>query len=221
MITITTSTTEDLLASLTNLKTDLELDDTKHDVLLTRYLKAASHRIEQEIGYPLHQQTYQERVRGWGTQDLLVSRRPVVSLDSIWRGTDSGDPVSTDQYILDDEKAGLMYGTQPFSWDVGASPNLDVAPIQGQERLAYTVNYTAGYLFPGNTSTGATLPESIQQAVIETAKMLYEERQAGDGTVKRKQLGDLELEYAVSANKDKTKLPDIALMLIEPYRSLS
>lgn len=224
MLTITTSSTQDTLAELADVKAQLSITTTDNDATLEFLIEVATERIEDEIGYTVRRQSYQERVQAFGLHELLVSQRPLVSIDSIWRGTDSGDPVSTDQYVLENERAGIIYGNQPFSWDVGAAPNLSVDPIRGQERLAYIVNYDAGWIYPGSTgSTGTlrTLPKPIEQAVIETAKAFYVGRKTVDSDIEKKKIGQLEVTYGRSTSTSKMQIPDIAMMLIDSYRSLA
>ena len=108
MITITTTSTQDVAGCLYTVKEQLAITDSEQDSLLDGLLRVATDLVEQEVGYSLFKQSYQETVPAYGSIDLLVSRRPIVAVDSIWQGTDSGSPLSSEEYYIESAAAGQI-----------------------------------------------------------------------------------------------------------------
>ncbi len=88
-------------------------------------------------------------------------------------------------------------------------------PWPGSEDAPWLVDYVAGYTrggidtgsnnwstVKGTTSTGRTLPQDIEQAVIQKVMTWYEQ----DEDVLSKSIGDLTVTYDVIAEDPATKL---------------
>ena len=222
MITVTTTSTQELLSTVGDLKIQLELNDSSKDALLTGLLHSASERIQKEIGRPVLKQSYTETIRTFGQIDMLVSRRPILEVFSIWRGSSSGGALSSDEFSIEDAEGGIIYGPSGWAWDAGFSQFLDASPIRGMERPSYTVTYDAGWVYPGTTDEGRTLPYSVEQATLELAKHYYQNRKT-NANVSEKKIGDVSVRYGSQSGgiTKSDSLPSSVMILLQPYLSLT
>ena len=91
----------------------------------------------------------------------------------------------------------------------------------------WLVDYIAGYSLAGvstsqalwstmggTTSTGRTLPEDIEQAVINKASGMFD----GSESVTEEEVGDLRVRYSSGASGGSERAVDVSAMLLGPYR---
>jgi hypothetical protein len=193
---------------------------------LAAAIRSASRWAESVVGYPLSRQTYREIVPGWGMRSLIMARQPIMAVAALWdsTSTDTAARVFTSELQVQ-RNAGLIRRPAGFVWSVTNEPWLTPRPLPGQEIPSWLVDYAAGYTYnglstdspnwsteAGTTSTGRTLPEDIEMAVIMKAVDLAD----GTDELVQEEVGDLRLRYAgLGANADKL---DPATALLTPYR---
>lgn len=226
MLSVLTSSTQDVLAQLADLKSQLlgTATSTANDDVYEFFLSVASERIMDEVGYYLLKQSYRERVKSYGLNEIAVTRKPLLSIDSIWNGTDSGSVVDASEYFIEDADAGVIQRSYPWAWNVGSFQRLNAEPIRGQERNNYTINFDAGYVYPGTTDGTTdeyrTLPYAIEQATLQCAKFLIK-LQSRDESITMRKVGELQVEYSSNQQTNaRIELPDSILTLLQPYRSI-
>lgn len=192
---------------------------TSQDVRLSAAIRRASRQAEAYLGFPLTVQTYRETVAGYGRRTLMLKRFPVLAIKAVYDATDTGtaQSLATSQVRVEDRDAGLLSRIEGFSWTAqvqqryggggwrgGDAIPLSPEPMPGQEERTWLVDYVAGYTYAGlttdsvhwstrygTTSTGRTLPEDIESAVLLRAQGMFEQT---DG-VEAEKLGDLEVRY--------------------------
>ena len=210
MLTVCTSSLE---VDLTDLASAQEVvgAPSSDEPYVARLITRASRWAETYVGQPLLAQTYLESVAGGGTKRLLLSRTPVRSVAKIIQGSSStgdGTVLDSTAYRVEDAEAGVLWYDSSFLWqpvDLGMSRG--IAP--GDDTRNYWVEYEAGYVFPGDSTSPRTLPEEIELAVIAKVRQLY----AGDADVTSERLGD----YAVTYRSEG---PDEPSAMLDPYRRL-
>lgn len=214
------STDEDLTTTglLKEIVLGATATSTALDAYLGRLIRRSSRWAESFIDAgPLTVQTYRETVSAFGRRNLMVSRTPIRAVLGVYRGTDTDEAVvlATSEFIVDDRDAGLIGRNVGFSWDVplqwhgsalsgGDAIPLDPQPLSGQENKPWLVDYVAGWTYAGidtgsanwstvagTTSTGRTLPEDVEMAIIQRGQRLFQNR---DG-VASESLGDAAVTY--------------------------
>lgn len=211
---------------------------TVNDVVWSNSIRAASRWAETYIGQPLTVQTYREAVAGFGRRTLRLSRTPILAVKAVYDATDTGEAtqIRTSEFILEDADAGLLARDRGFEWTPtqmmrmgaaaygGDAVPLDFFPAPGQEYKPFLVDYVAGWTYggidtgsanwsteKGTTSTGRTLPEDVEQAVMMKAINLFED----DEDVAQERLGDLQVTYNFQSTQADT--PTVYKQLLEPY----
>jgi hypothetical protein len=197
---------------------DLGVDPA--DAALARIVVAASKAVVRHLnrGSIEYATGLIERVRGYGRPWLSLSRRPVLSIASIAL---SGAPYDSTDYLIDDANAGLVIrvgGVWPQTGLVRGGivqEELALATADGQGLVA---TYDGGWVTPGQAGTAGwsgparTLPEDIEEAVIQIVSTLYRGRGA-DPNIISESLGDASITY----HQVRKAMPDSALALLEPY----
>jgi len=186
------------------------------DALITR----ASRWAESVVGYPLAVAIYGETLPAYGGRTLQVSRTPIRGLARLFNATSTDTATDyTTKVRIEDAGAGII------SLDLGfpnteqinqhLTPTPPPAPMDA-ERPWYVV-YEAGYVFDGRltteggtTSTGRTLPEDIEGAIISKVTETHQ----GAAGVQSKSVGDLSITYATY----QRGIDSPAESLLAPYR---
>lgn len=222
MLRVCTSSTEDSLLSLASYKAAIGTTSTANDTALEAALRRATELVEGYIGYPLRRQVYYETVPGYGNNDLLVSRVPLRSIESIYAGTEIVDP---DEYYVEKEQAGLIVREIGWPWTAGVEWDLQPHVVPGSELRSYAVTYEAGYCVNGSTAdgwltTGAAVPGDIEAAVTLAATQIYSG--AGrDPAVASKSIGDLSISYQGAQSQGgsvSAGLSDTVKGMLSPWR---
>lgn len=214
------STDEDLTTTglLKEIVLGATATSTALDGYLGRIVRRSSRWAESFIDAgPLTVQTYRETVSAFGRRSLLLSRTPVRAVIGFYRGTDTDDALAilTSEFTVEDREAGIISRNQGFAWEVpfqwhgsalsgGDAIPLDPQPLSGQESKPYLVDYVAGWAYggvdtgsanwstvAGTTSTGRTLPEDVEMAIIQRGQRLFQNR---DG-IASESLGDAAVTY--------------------------
>jgi hypothetical protein len=167
----------------------------------------------------------------------MTSRRPSRAVLRLFDSTATSNATAfgSSEYRVEDAEAGLIGRDAGFTWSaqqqiVGGSFNLGLtgAYLPGRETRPWYITYAAGYVAlgglttssdnwstagpNGTTSTGRTLPDDIEQAVILKVKEWWE----GVSGVESERVGDLAVTYSRASEG-----PGPAEMLLDPYRSLA
>jgi hypothetical protein len=158
------------LTTLERVQGELGITDAASSAVLLDILRRASDAIARECGRPyLGVGTYQETVRGSGSQLLSLSCVPVLAVTQVLRDQEVLPVYQTNQtmddaYAIEDAEAGVLYNPAGWgqtvalmSWGWHAYGSRYILP-GGTQTLRYTVTYTAGYLLPYDTAFPASDP---------------------------------------------------------------
>ena len=221
ILTVCASSTYDQLASKERLKDVLGVTSTDDDDLMDDILDRATEAVERHVGRILRRQTYLEKAPAHGDLYLEVSQRPVTSIASILKDTDT---VSSTSYELTSPMSGLVYRALGWSWTAGLITELIDHVVPGSELNRYTVEYTAGYVPSSATSTELGVPRDIERAVLETSKAWYLGRKMNPNILE-KDVDGLRIKYARSGGGTQGRVSEGALpaqveALLSPYVSV-
>lgn len=182
------------------------------DSLITR----ASRWADSYIGQPLSVQIYGETVPAFGGRCLMLSRVPLRGVTGIYDSTSTGATNYSTQIRIEDAEAGFLSRDEGFAWTALQADSISDSALPNSETRPWYVIYEAGYSLAGTTSTaggctttGRTLPEDIEQGVIEKVKQLY----SGMAGVTSKRVGDLSVTY-------RSEGLDAPESLLQPYRRI-
>jgi hypothetical protein len=161
-LSVTIKADSTALVDLATVKARLKITDTSRDAILSDMIDGVSDNIVDYLGFPLARQSYIETLEGKGRPRLLLTARPV-DRDSI---SVTVNGIDFTGYAL--EKGRILF--RPFGWpgkywesSFETATDLTGSPIpagffgpssglfDGQENV--TVQYTAGYLLPGQLQT--------------------------------------------------------------------
>lgn len=231
------TTTGTVMMELFKATTTANVDSTQQIQYLSTLIRRASAWAERYVGRPLLLQVYSETLPAAGDNLLVLGRRPVVAMLRLFDSTatcSATEFCSTD-YRIEDADAGFLGRDIGFEWTAqelyGAGRfalGLTSAILPGREERPWYAEYVAGYV-PiggvatssdnwstagpnGTTTTGRTLPDDIEQAVIFKVREWWE----GLSGVESERVGDLAVSYSRSC---ETLGP--AESLLDPYRSLA
>lgn len=141
--------------------------DTTNDNFLIRKINAMSTLAQQYMNRDLNVQSYTENLQGNNRQYLTLINYPLVSVESVSFFDNILDP---SQYDVDDYcmKRGMIYketGWTANDFLIGIGGD----PVPGKKIIQ--VQYHAGY---------TTIPEDIQDAVIDLVALKFKESTYGD-----------------------------------------
>ncbi len=231
MITTCVASTDRYLTTTAALKLRLGVTGTSDDALYNAQILAASRWAESYLDRPLTLQSYSETLPSYDRRLLTLTRIPVTAVDRVLDTTSTEDAqeVTTTEYRVEDREAGFLSRDLGWEWTAPAMQGgLTQTPAVGQEWRPWLVDYRAGYVYGGlttdspnwstangTTSTGRTLPEDIEEAVLLRAVAFN----AGDADVIKERLGDLEVWYnARSAAIDPRQAQPTFEVILDQYR---
>ncbi len=215
---------------------------TAQDAYLSLVIRRASKWAETYVGYPLTLQTYQETVASYGMRELVLSRTPISAVDRVFDSSDTGtaSQVLSSEFRVEDPDAGFLSRDLGWAWSAtlqarygnayvsGGGPAFPLSPepVPGDEYRPWLVDYRAGYVYgglstdsanwsteKGSTSTGRTLPEDIELAVLIAAQEIFENR----NDVLSESLGDVSVTYANRSSAGPDSMTSYEKILA-PYR---
>ena len=153
------------LAALDDLKAMLSIQQSDDDALLTRLLAAASAYFERQVGRSLAANDYTITMDGTGWQ-LVPPQYPVISVKSI--NINGNDVTESTDYTMDgwyiQDGVIRLRGSTAFYVNPQFTP-YGFRPWDGNGNVL--LEYRAGY---------ETIPDDVQQAVLEMAALMYRER---------------------------------------------
>jgi uncharacterized phiE125 gp8 family phage protein len=196
MIEVIAAASHQRLATVAALKAELGISGTDKDTALEAVLDRVSAAIATYCGRVFAREQVRETlVHRITPREILLSRYPVVSLDSV---TLDDATVEVSDYTLDKDVGHIFAGTL------------------GTAGSRIVLTYTAGYVLPEDED--ANLPDDIQQAALTAAKSLYRSSDR-DPTLKAEETeGVGRLEYFVGGSRSVSYFVDV-IPLIERYRT--
>lgn len=194
---------------------ELGITDPAKIELVADYINEATAAISNFCGRTFHREAgIVEKVAGFGSEFLLLSKTPVESISAI---SFDGVTVSSSDYSIHSAGAGMIYNANGWNDTGGHSGNLSKTPVGGSRAKLYSVTYTGGYVMPGNS--GRTLPYDIERACIEMVKSLVFGRR--DSSVKSESVdGVYSVTYA-DDNRDGSSLPSNIAAMLSPYKRIT
>ena len=226
MLTVLATATSDALTTLENAKEYLGVTDSKDDQFIDRLILRSSRRVTTYLGRPLLLQTYQDLLPSHGSVNLLLPRHPIKTVLRLFDSSDTGSALAlsaTDYRI--DSRTGMLNRDRGWAWTVQIDAHaVTDLPTPGGEYRTWLVEWSAGYIGPngtsstghGNTSTGQTLPEDLEEACLELIKASYLRRTRSDD-IQSERVGDVSVSYREGSS---TSVPATVAALLEPYRSV-
>ena len=154
------------LTELETVKEELGITDNSKDVLLARYMAEASEQIVSITNREFARQTWKETIPGFGRANLLLALAPIVSITSV-----KIDDSTVTDYVIKDAKAGILYRSIGWPWSAQRSIHLNLNPEPNSEEPVIEVQYSGGYLMPGDVSRN--FPGDLESAAIEMVKIKY------------------------------------------------
>lgn len=208
ILTVTTDPEATKLTTLARVKSELDIRDGTNDTLLNAKIDEASSDAEASLGFTVSRATVSETF--WHSESmewpeyLTLDRAPVSSIDSV---------------VVDDETIdATLYRTDT---EIGALYALDSAgyPCRWVFCKSIVVNYSGGYLLPGQT--GRNLPVGIEGAVVDLMTDFWSAR-GRDPSVKSEEIpGVLRRDYWVGSVGEEGELPPRVVMKLAPFRRVN
>lgn len=196
------------------------------DVALTQATAWVERHLSGRIGGFIRRGVYAETVAGYGGQRLMLSVTPIYRIQRMFDDTSTSaatEYCSTD-FRIEDLNAGFveLRSNSGFAWDsilgwnVGTLRTISSFPVPNAIQRHWLLVYEAGWSLLGSsstdryatTSTGRTLPDEIERAVMLKAAEFW---QGDGGGVTSYKVGPLALNYG-SADEDEV------CRLLAPYR---
>ena len=153
MISVCTSSTASQLASLGDLMTMLAATASSSGMDLA--LTQASDWADTYVRYPLRRQVYEETVASFGTQRVMLSRTPILSVQRFFDSTSTGDATEfqSSEFRVSDPEAGFIDRNQGYRWTAQERWNLGSYVVPGSELHPWLLVYEAGYQVGETSST--------------------------------------------------------------------
>lgn len=192
-LTVITAATNRKLASLSDVLAELPAAATADSDWLERQILKASQRVETYCDRIFAKQTYRETLPGYGDHILQLTHYPVLD-DPEVEVSLRGLPVTTFSVEAD---VGQLYSEHGWEWTVVAGWGMTAQPIPGSEAPSFSVDYAAGYVLPDDDDD-TTLPEDIQDAVVEIVKLRWF-RRAQNPLERSVKIGSLAVTYSDTA----------------------
>lgn len=185
------------------LLTDIPYEQYDAIVML---INQASASIETEMRRRLGKQSYSERVKPTGSQELILSQWPILEVRHVEIG---GRELPSAAYSIED--GGVLYKDDGWPWR-GYPYGLAYDPVMTSKNVL--IEYTAGYILPKDAteSEPATLPADIEGLCMEMVSTAYSKARSGGGAGLRAfSISDVHWEWAAETPASWTAV-------IERYR---
>lgn len=173
-------------------------------------IEQASDAILTECNRPFARATYIETVKGYGHPQLLLSRRPIVSVTTI---VHNSTPIV--DYTIEDPDASILFRPSGWTWTAGVGWNLTNWIVPGSEEPQFTVTYIAGYLLPRDDNRN--LPKDIERACIETVKTWFISRDRDPSLAENSTQSTTRRYFEKPTLAGLDNLPPRALALLAPW----
>lgn len=195
----------------------LTSDSGTQDARVERYIKAASSQIATFLGRSLHNTAgIIEKLEGYGTPFLYVSRTPLGTLTSIKY---DGQLIDSSNYEVHDANEGSIYAKGGFLWTAAVREGMIPEAMAGYERRLYEVTYTGGWICPTQAGT-RDLPEEIEQACLELVVLRWRAR-GRDPSIKSESLMSWSASYDRGGSDSEISdggMPPAVAEMLRPWR---
>ena len=166
------------LTTLPALKAALGMsdEDISSDSLLIQLINRASTSVERALGRKLRRSDYVERLKGTGSQYLLVEHYPIVHVASIKQAGEEIDPGLYD--IATQGNAGVICKDDGWTY-YGYPQGLTGDPVTGSRNIEG--KYTAGYILPWEATEEepSDLPADLEGLVQEMVQYAFGRLETG------------------------------------------
>jgi hypothetical protein len=165
---------------LTVIKSELRIasSNTDYDALIERLIMQVSDAFVSICDRKFHYTTdVVEKLRGYGTTRIYVSRTPVVAITSL--KVDGSDYVEDTDYTCDKE-SGELY--RKGGWPNTATQSVGVTydALPGSEERAIVVTYDGGWVTPeqarADVALTRTLPYDLEGLAIDAVVTLFRDK---------------------------------------------
>lgn len=219
-ITVNTAANSKKLTTLAEVKDDLGIPSgtTTYDTAINKKIDQASAAIVRYCGREFAKEDVTETLPGDGSNTLLLTRTPIISVTSLsYKGT----ALDTANYEISDPEAGIIFSSVGFLDTAQAGFGLSEIPVAGSRQNSYSARYIAGYWLPSfSGSPGASdilLPDDVELAARELAKMLYIGRRR-DQSVKQESVVNVgSVTYFGAEDGASGGLPPMIASLLAPW----
>jgi len=191
----------------------LGLTDAAEISLLDDFIAEASQMIEDYCGRSFERETLTEKIAGNNTNMLFLSKFPIVEILSI---THDGSAVTLTDVEISDAETGELYSPFGFIETARYGNTASRPQIPSSERRLYSIEYTAGYILPGEA--GRNLPFSLERACVEMVKSMFARRKDDPSVVKETLAGVASVEYG--AAQGAAAFPASVAAIIDNFRVL-
>lgn len=206
--TITTAPDKKLTTAET-VRDEIGLSTLKDNHFIDRLINEASAAIVRYTNREFAEEEVKERVAGFNTPELIVSRTPIKSIAEI--SYDEETIINTDDYRIGDPDSGFIYRID-YVWQSTQRVEYNIKPRWSNEtpEPEWVVTYTGGYTLP-NWNDTRDLPYDIERACIETVKAWFLSRQRDPNLV------DVRVNGTFSAEYTQFGIPVSAAEILKPY----
>lgn len=180
-----------------------ETENQQTDFMIELLINKASSWIERLTGRHLGKQSYRQWYDADGSQELVLTEYPIVSIESIKEDGKLVDPSSYD--FGQTGHIGVVYrdeGWLKAGWRRGLAYDI-VAP-----KRAIEVGYTAGYVLPKDASDDdpQTLPADLEGLVWDMVSQAYANLQNGSQGLNSFSISDVKWDFDKAANPEWLQL---------------
>jgi hypothetical protein len=202
ILTIVTPAASAALTDVNAAQAELGLDGTEDITYIQQQIAAASAAIASWCGRTFAREVLREVWRDVSWQEVVsLSRYPVASIASV---VADGETLAAEDYECDIE-SGMLYR------------------LSADERTRWTarkltVNYTAGYILPGNA--GRNLPHDVQRACILMVAAQHNAR-GRDPLLRSESAQDVGQVSYLDPRAGMEAMPPQAAALLAPYRAFT
>jgi hypothetical protein len=176
-------------------------DTSEYDGLIARLITAATKALMEYSGKKFALQTYVETMTGADSPILVLSNVPVVGTPIV---TVDSEPVV--DFVVQDAEKGILYRESGWYRVAWLGWNVERMVIPGTDKLDIQITYQAGWTMPGDNDRD--LPDHYEEACIRTVVAWIRQDQRGGIDVKRRRVGELEVEYFDQGRRASAIPPD-------------
>lgn len=209
---------EHALTTLTRVKTELGISGSGEDSYLEGLIDSVSGRIASFCNRTFqYGEDIEETVPGYAWTALLLSRCPIVEIDSIVL---DGSTVSADSYKIKSANAGIVYNETGWAWTALSGGSVAGDRLAGTEDPLYVITYTGGYVTPQQAADDVTLtrnlPYDLEDACVEWITVRYL-RKGADPRLQGERLLSWSAQYSVTAQQS-TEMPESIAAVLRRYK---
>lgn len=187
-ISITVAAQNFDLTTLARVKDRLKIRSKSKDVRLKLMITGVSKSLTRKLGREFAKETVIETVKGYGTTNLVLSRSPIITINSILL-----DQTPVLDFTIEDSDSSILYRRAGWNWTVvGGFMGIGFNPRPNSEESLFRVDYEAGYVLPNWTlSDDRDLPEDIEDLVLDYIHFLYANRSQKDVSIRSYTIGNI------------------------------